>query len=103
MALTQLILASVVYAVGGLYMKLSHGLSRPWPTVAFSVLFLTGAMLQALGMRGTDMGVSYVFVLGVEALVATGLSAAYLHEGFPPARIAAVLLVVAGVAWLRRT
>jgi len=103
MALTQLILASVVYAVGGLYMKLSHGLSRPWPTVAFSVLFLTGAMLQALGMRGTDMGVSYVFVLGVEALVATGLSFAYLHEGFPPSRIAAVLLVVAGVAWLRRT
>ena len=49
------------------------------------------------------MGVSYVFVLGVEALVATGLSAAYLHEGFPPSRIAAVLLVVIGVAWLRRT
>jgi quaternary ammonium compound-resistance protein SugE len=103
MALTQLILASVVYAVGGLYMKLSHGLTRPWPTIAFSVLFLTGAMLQALGMRGSDMGISYVFVLGVEALVATGLSAAYLHEGFPPARIAAVLLVVIGIAWLRRT
>jgi len=103
MALTQLILASVVYAVGGLYMKLSQGLTRPWPTIAFSVLFLTGAMLQALGMRGSDMGVSYVFVLGVEALVATALSAAYLHEGFPPSRIAAVLLVVIGVAWLRRT
>ena len=103
MALTQLILASVVYAVGGLYMKLSHGLTRPWPTIAFSVLFLTGAMLQALGMRGSDMGVSYVFVLGVEAIVATVLSAAYLHEGFPPSRIAAVLLVVIGIAWLRRT
>jgi multidrug transporter EmrE-like cation transporter len=103
MALTQLILASVVYAIGGLFMKLSQGLSRPWPTIAFSVLFLTGAMLQALGMRGADMGVSYVFVLGVEALVATGLSAAYLHEGFPPSRIAAVMLVVIGVAWLRRT
>jgi small multidrug resistance pump/quaternary ammonium compound-resistance protein SugE len=103
MALTQLILASVVYAVGGLYMKLSHGLTRPWPTIAFSVLFLTGAMLQALGMRGSDMGISYVFVLGVEALVATGLSAAYLHEALPPSRIAAVLLVVIGIAWLRRT
>jgi multidrug transporter EmrE-like cation transporter len=103
MALTQLILASVVYAVGGLYMKLSQGLTRPWPTIAFSVLFLTGAMLQALGMRGTDMSVSYVFVLGVEALVATGLSVAVLHEGLPPARIAAVLLVVIGIAWLRRT
>jgi multidrug transporter EmrE-like cation transporter len=103
MALTQLVLASVVYAVGGVFMKLSQGLSRPWPTIAFSVLFLAAALLQALGMRGADMGVSYIFVLGVEALVATGLSAAYLHEGFPPSRIAAVLLVVVGVAWLRRT
>ena len=103
MALAQLILASIVFAVGGLFMKLAQGMSRPWPTIAFSLLFLTGAMLQSLGMRGADMGVSYVFVLGVEALVATGLSAAYLHEGFPPSRIAAVLLVVIGVAWLRRT
>jgi multidrug transporter EmrE-like cation transporter len=103
MALTQLIVASVAYAVGGLFMKLSNGLTRPWPTLAFSLLFLSGAMLQSLGMRGADMGVSYVFVLGVEALVATGLSVVYLHEGFPPSRIAAVLLVVAGIAWLRRT
>jgi quaternary ammonium compound-resistance protein SugE len=103
MALAQLILASIVFAVGGLFMKVSQGMSRPWPTIAFSVLFLAGAMLQSLGMRGADMGVSYVFVLGVEALVATGLSAGYLHEGFPPSRIAAVLLVVVGVAWLRRT
>jgi len=103
MALAQLVVASVAYAVGGLFMKLSHGLSRPWPTIAFSLLFLIGAMLQALGMRDTDMGVSYVFVLGVEALIATALGAAYLHEGFPPARIAAVVLVVIGVAWLRRT
>ena len=103
MALIQLLLASSAYAVGGLFMKLSAGLSRPWPTVTFSLLFLAGAMLQSLGMRNADMGVSYVFVLGVEALVATGLSVVYLHEGFPLSRIAAVLLVVAGVVWLRRT
>ena len=103
MSLALLLLASTAYAVGGLFMKLSAGLSRPWPTAAFSLLFLSGSMLQALGMRGADMGVSYVFVLGAEALVATGLSAAYLHESFPPSRIAAVLLVVAGVVWLRRT
>ncbi len=103
MALAQLVLASIAYAVGGLFMKLSQGVSRPWPTIAFSLLFLAGAMLQSLGMRGADMGVTYVFVLGVEALVATALSAVYLHEAFPPSRIAAVLLVVIGVAWLRRT
>jgi small multidrug resistance pump/quaternary ammonium compound-resistance protein SugE len=103
MALAQLVVASIAYAVGGLFMKLSEGLSRPWPTIAFSVLFLGGAMLQALGMRGSDLGVSFVFVLGVEAIGATALSTLYLHESLSLSRIAAVLLVVAGVAWLRRT
>jgi multidrug transporter EmrE-like cation transporter len=44
-----------------------------------------------------------VFVLGVEAIGATALSALYLHESLSLSRIAAVLLVIAGVAWLRRT
>src|SRR5712692_11915812 len=103
MALAQLLIASAAYALGGLFMKLSAGLSRPWPAVAFALLFLGGAMLQALGMRNTDLGASYVFVLGVEALIAVGLSVVYLHESYPPSRIAAVLVVVVGVAWLRRT
>jgi small multidrug resistance pump/quaternary ammonium compound-resistance protein SugE len=103
MALTQLIVASVFYAVGGLFMKLSEGLSRPWPVLAFCVLFLAGAALQALGMRGADLGVSFVFVLGVEAIAATALSTLYLHESLSLSRVLAVLLVVAGVAWLRRT
>ena len=85
MALAQLVVASIAYAVGGLFMKLSEGLSRPWPTIAFSVLFLGGAMLQALGMRGSDLGVSFVFVLGVEAIGATALSTLYLHERKLPA------------------
>ena len=103
MALTQLIVASVFYAVGGLFMKLSEGLSRPWPVLGFMLLFVAGAALQARGMQGADLGVSFVFVLGVEAIAATALSTLYLHEGLSLSRIAAVLLVVAGVAWLRRT
>jgi quaternary ammonium compound-resistance protein SugE len=103
MALAQLIIASIAYALGGLFMKLSDGLSRPWPILAFSLLFLGGAMLQAVGMRGADMGVSFVFVLGVEAIAATGLSVLYLHETLSLSRIAAVLVVVAGVAWLRHS
>src|ERR1043165_9374664 len=103
MALTQLVVASVFYAVGGLFMKLSQGLSRPWPVLAFMLLFIAGAALQAHGMQGEDLGVSFVFVLGVEAIAATALSTLYLHESLSPSRIAAVLLVVAGVAWLRRT
>ena len=103
MALLQLILASIAYAVGGLFMKQSNGASEPWPTMAFLALFAGGATLQAVGMRDADLGVSYVFVLGLEAVVAVLLSMAYLHESYTPSRMAAILLVIAGVAWLRNT
>jgi len=101
MALLMLVLASVAYAVGGLFMKQSDGVTRLLPTLAFLILFAGGAALQALAMRHAEMGVSYVFVLGVEAVVAVLLSAFVLHEGFPPSRLAAVALILAGIAWLR--
>mgnify|MGYP003299445846 CR=1 FL=1 len=70
MPFSFLIVASALYAIGGLFMKLSSGMSRPAPTVAFLMLFVGGAVFQALGMRRTDLVVSYIFVLGAEALVA---------------------------------
>jgi len=97
-----LVLASVAYAVGGLFMKQSDGLTRLLPTLAFLGLFLSGASLQALGMRDADMGTSYILVLGIEAVVAVVLSAFVLHEGYGPSRLAAIALVVIGIAWLRR-
>jgi len=103
MALLLLVIASVLYAIGGLFMKLSSGMSRPAPTVAFLTLFVGGALCQALGMRRTDLVVSYVLVLGAEALVAVMLSALYLHERYSPSRIAAILVILAGMLWLKRT
>jgi multidrug transporter EmrE-like cation transporter len=103
MPLIQLLLASTLYAVGGVFMKLSAGLSRPWPTLAFLTLFVLGAMLQALGVREAELGPSYVFVLGVEALVAVLLSALYLHESYTTSRLVAIALVLVGIVWLRRT
>jgi multidrug transporter EmrE-like cation transporter len=101
MEITLLVLAAMAFSTGGLFMKLSSGITRPGPTAAFIALFVTGALLQALAMRRAELGVSYVFVLGLEAVITVLLSILLLHENFPPQRIAAVILVVAGIAWLR--
>lgn len=103
MAFLLLVLASIAYAVGGLFMKQSAGVTHVWPSAAFLALFAAGAVLQALGMTQADMGVSYVFVLGVEAICAVLLSAVVLHESYSPSRLAAIALVVIGIAWLRAT
>ena len=103
MELLLLIVASLCFAVGGLFMKLSNGASRLGPTIAFSLLFLVGALVQAYAMRRADLGVVYIAVLGLEAILAFVFSVALLHDSRSPARIAAIVLIVAGVILLRRT
>lgn len=100
--MTYLLLASLAYAVGGLFMKQSAGATRPLPTVGFLLLFVAGAVLQAIAMRKADMGVSYVFVLGMEAVAAVVLSVLILREPWTLSRLAAVVVILAGIAWLRR-
>ena len=103
MELLLLVLASVCFAVGGLFMKLSNGAARLGPTITFSLLFLVGALVQAYAMRRADLGVVYIAVLGLEAILAFLFSVALFHESRSPARIAAIVLIVAGVILLRRT
>jgi multidrug transporter EmrE-like cation transporter len=103
MPLFLLLLASVAYAAGGLFMKHSDGVTHLLPTLAFVALFCSGAVLQALGMKHAEMGVSYVFVLGAEAIAAVALSALVLHEHYSVSRLVAIAMVVAGIAWLRQS
>jgi multidrug transporter EmrE-like cation transporter len=101
LALGQLILAAVVYAFGGLCMKLSEGLSRPIPTALLFTLFALGAVLQTLGMRRADLGVGYIMVLGLEAVAALGLSVFVLNESSSFSRLGAVAMIIFGILWLR--
>jgi multidrug transporter EmrE-like cation transporter len=103
LAFFELALASIVYAAGGLCMKLSQGLTRPLPTVALFALFMLGASLQTLGMRRADLAVAYIVVLGLEAVAAVAISIVVLGETCSLSRLGAVALVIAGIAWLRRT
>ena len=103
MSQLMLVAASLAYAVGGLFMKQSLGVRRLGPTLAFLGLFASGSMLQAIGMKDADMGVSYVVVLGIEAVAATLLSVLVLREHYSLSRFVATALIVVGVAWLRQT
>jgi multidrug transporter EmrE-like cation transporter len=103
MSLMLLAIASALYAVGGLFMKQSDGVTRLVPTLIFLALFVAGATLQAAGMKRADMGVSYVLVLGMEAVAAVVLSVAVLGESYSASRAAAIVLVLAGIVWLRST
>jgi multidrug transporter EmrE-like cation transporter len=99
---TLVLLAALAFSAGGYFMKLSDGLRRPGPTAALFVLFLAGAALQAVAMRREAMSVTYVIVLGLEAVIAYLLGIGLLGEASSIWKMGGVALVVAGILLLRR-
>jgi quaternary ammonium compound-resistance protein SugE len=102
MQLTLLLIAALLFAIGGLCMKFSDGLTSLWPSLGIFSCFCVGAASQAVAMRQAEMGSTYVFVLGVEAIAAFGLGAGFLGERINWSKGVALVLIVSGIALLDR-
>jgi multidrug transporter EmrE-like cation transporter len=97
------ILAALFFTVGGIFMKLSDGLTKFWPTTIVFILFVAGAALQALAMKREDLAVTYLAVVGLEAILAFLFGVLVFSESYTPVRIAAVSLIALGIVSLRLT
>jgi len=95
------ILAALFFMVGGIFMKLSEGLTKFWPTMIVFALFVTGAALQTLAMKQEDLVVTYIVVVGLEAVLAFLIGVLVFSESCTPVRIAGVLLITGGIISLR--
>lgn len=82
-------------------MKLSNGLTKGAPTAVVMGLFCLGAGLQMYAMRNTEMTLTYIIVLGFEAITATTIGALFLQEGLTLKKLLGVAIVVIGIALLR--
>jgi len=96
-------LAAAMYVSGGLFMKLSQGLTQLYPTLALVALFGAGSLVQAWAMQQEALGPSYVVVLGLEALIVVGVGSMMFAEPLTGKLICGVVLVVAGIFVLRLT
>jgi multidrug transporter EmrE-like cation transporter len=94
-------LAALSFSIGGYFMKLSAGLTQLRPTVLMFAFFSVGTVLQTVAMRGEQMAVTYIAVLGFEAITALALSMILLKESGSISKFAGVALVVAGIVLLR--
>jgi multidrug transporter EmrE-like cation transporter len=93
--------AAIIFAIGGLFMKLSVGLSHPLYSVMIFVCFGLGAVLQTLAMTKADLGSTYISILGLEALVTLLFSAWLLKEDLSVVKLFGLATIVIGVALLR--
>jgi multidrug transporter EmrE-like cation transporter len=97
------LLAALSFTAGGVLMKHADGMRHHAPVAGFVVLFAIGAMLQSQAMRGNELGATYILVLGLEAALAFGLGIVLFDETVTLRKIAAVTLIVAGIALLRKS
>jgi multidrug transporter EmrE-like cation transporter len=94
-------LAAGSYTVGGLFMRKAEGFAHALPTVMVFVCFGVGAALQTLAMRRSELSVTYIVVLGLEAGLALLLGVAWLGEAPSTRKMAGLALILAGILTLR--
>jgi small multidrug resistance pump len=101
MTLLLSLCAAASYTFGGVCMKLSEGFTRPLPSIALFMLFLLGASLQTLVTQKSELAISYIVVLGLEAVLALAFGIFIFKEGLSAFKIIGFLLIVSGVGFLR--
>lgn len=82
-------------------MKLSNGFNQLGPTALVFALFCLGAGLQIWAMRNEQMTVTYILVLGLEAIAAFALGVFLLNESSSIIKAAGTLDILAGMVLLR--
>jgi multidrug transporter EmrE-like cation transporter len=93
--------AAIIFAIGGIFMKLSLGLSQPIYSVIVFGCFGLGVILQTLVINKTDLGSSYISILGLEAVVTLFFSIWLFKEQFNIVKLIGIAAIVMGVALLR--
>lgn len=95
------LLAAISFSIGGIFMKLSQGLTELIPSLLVYLFFILGASLQSFAMRDTELGVTYVIVLGCEAVLTLLFGVLLFKENYSLFKLLGVSLIVTGITFLR--
>ena len=101
MYLLMAVIVALFYTVGGIFMKFSAGFSQLLPTGMVYLLFLAGVSLQTYITNNAHLGITYILVLGLEALCAVLFSLLIFKESYTPLTMVGIFLIAAGTACLR--
>jgi multidrug transporter EmrE-like cation transporter len=100
-SLAMAIVAALCFTTGGVAMKQADGIANLPATASFILLFSAGAVLQSLLMRGSELGATYILILGIEAALALGFGIWLYDESIAVVKTAGLGLIIGGIALLR--
>lgn len=97
----------VVLVTAGLFetafavlLKLSHGLTRLWPTVGFAISALISFGLLMVALRELDVGPAYAVWTGIGAAGTATVGMIVLGDAVSVVKLVSIGLVLAGVVGL---
>jgi small multidrug resistance pump len=93
--------AILLEIAGTTSMKLSHGFTRPLPSVLLFVFYALSFALMTIAIKRIDMSVSYAIWSGVGTALITLIGLVAFGESLTRVQLASIALIVAGVVGLR--
>ena len=95
------ILAAGLFETGfAVSLKMSHGMTRLWPTVTFAICALLSFALLTLALRHLEVGAAYAVWTGIGAAGTAIVGMAYLGDAVSTLKLVSIGLVLAGVVGL---
>ena len=91
-------LLEVGWAIG---LKYTHGFTRLWPSVWTAVAIVVSMVLLGVAMRSLPAGTAYAVWTGIGTVGTVILGIALLGEPATPARVACIVLILAGIVGLK--
>ncbi|HEV2081664.1 MAG TPA: multidrug efflux SMR transporter [Brevundimonas sp.] len=101
MAWMYLVVAGLLEVVWAYLMKRSDGFTQLWPSIGTLVFMGLSFGLLSLSMKSLPLGTAYMVWTGIGAVGAFVVGAAVLNEQVGPMRVAAALLIVAGIVLMK--
>lgn len=101
MAWLYLVSAGILEIVWAFAMKQSQGFTRLVPTLVMLAAMLGSVGLLTLSMRVLPLGTAYAVWTGIGAVGAFLVGVTVLGEAVSPMRIAAALLILAGLVLMK--
>jgi len=100
-------MAWLIILVAGLFetgfavsLKLSHGMTRLWPTVSFAACALLSFGLLTVALRKLEVGPAYAVWTGIGAAGAAIWGMIFLGDAVSSLKLVSIGLVLAGVVGL---
>lgn len=100
MAWLLVVLAGLLETGFAVCLKMSHGFTKLWPTIAFALFALSSFGLLTLALRKLEVGPAYAVWTGIGAAGTVIYGMLFLDEGVSVVKIVAVVLIIAGVVGL---